>query len=173
MESIREQAEPYRLVTAKFPIDALTPTWSVGVNRPINSAHKRRLCEIFMEQGVLRKASANRLRLACDKEDVRKMLDHIQSGRERGRRDDPREQADAGGDEAGWPSFDEWITVTGKKAELMAGNHRVEALKELLQKSMLAGDERWWICDMYDKGARSRFGFPNPLDAPEADLGKT
>src|SRR4051812_45973442 len=34
-ESARVQAEPYQLATAKFPINALTPTWSIGKNRPV------------------------------------------------------------------------------------------------------------------------------------------
>ncbi|PVH70941.1 hypothetical protein DL98DRAFT_660914 [Cadophora sp. DSE1049] len=32
----RELAKPYRVCTAKFPINALTPSWSVGSNRPVN-----------------------------------------------------------------------------------------------------------------------------------------
>jgi len=134
---VLEEAEPFRLVTAKFPIDALTPEWSVGVNRPINESHKRRLCQIFMDQGVHRKELGNRLRVACTKDEVRKMLDHIQPD----------------GDKQEWPCFDDWILVNGTKAELLAGNHRVEALKEYLRRTKSEGKERWWICDLYDKEA--------------------
>ena len=55
VDSIHDQARPYWLVTAKFPIDFLTPVWTIGANKPIDNAYKRRLCEIFKEQGVLQK----------------------------------------------------------------------------------------------------------------------
>ena len=47
-DSIYDQAAPYLLATAKFPIDALTSEWNIGANRPIEPAHKRRLCQIFL-----------------------------------------------------------------------------------------------------------------------------
>jgi hypothetical protein len=149
VDSIYDQARPYFLATAKFPIDSLTPVWTVGANRPIDDAHKRRLCEIFKEQGVLRKDLGYRLRVACTKAQVQKMLDHINRGRahsaDLGSVDTPR-------DESEYPSFEGWDIIIGEKAELMAGNHRVEALKEYLRRSKSSENERWWICDVYDKG---------------------
>ncbi|KAF2174792.1 hypothetical protein K469DRAFT_770346 [Zopfia rhizophila CBS 207.26] len=151
IDSVREQAEPYRLVTAKFPIDALTPEWTVGLNRPIDEAHKQRLCEIYKEQGVFRKDSSYRLRVACTEDQVQKMMDHIgweqaQNGHfaaARGREIQEKEFE--------CPSFKDWNTIIGEKAELMAGNHRVEALKEYLRRLGCGDEERWWICDIYDK----------------------
>jgi len=35
-ESIYNQAAPYLLVIARFPIDALTSEWNIRVNRPID-----------------------------------------------------------------------------------------------------------------------------------------
>jgi hypothetical protein len=35
-DTLYNQAAPYLLGTAKFPIDALTSEWSIGVNRPID-----------------------------------------------------------------------------------------------------------------------------------------
>lgn len=150
IESVCEQAEPHRLVTAKFPIDALTPEWTVGANRSIDEAHKQRLCEIFNEQGVLRKDPGHRLRVACTKEQVRRMLDHVgwehaQDGQVAASGDTQRKASE-------WPSFEDWDAIVGEKAELMAGNHRVEALKKRLQLSKCGNEERWWICDIYDKG---------------------
>lgn len=49
-------------------------------------------------------------------------------------------------------SFEDWDTIVREKAELMAGNHRVEALKKCLQLSKCENREWWWICDFYDKG---------------------
>jgi hypothetical protein len=48
--------------------------------------------------------------------------------------------------EPAWPYFKDWMQVVGKKAELMAGNHWVEVLKELLSRSGDGDDERWWLC---------------------------
>ena len=149
VDSIHDQARPYRLVTAKFPIDSLTLVWTVGANRPIDDAYKRRLCEIFKEQGVLRKDLGYRLRVACTKAQVQKMLDHINRGRAHNA---DSGSVDAPGDESEYLSFEGWDTIIGEKAELMAGNHRVEALKEYLRRSKSSENERWWICDVYDKG---------------------
>jgi hypothetical protein len=143
VESVYDQAEPYRLVTAKFPIDALTPEWRIGVNRPINEAHKRRLCEIFNDVGVLRKNLNHRLRVACTKAQVQTMLDHLSRGQAQGGAAQEKESE--------WPSFEEWNTIIGERAELMAGNHRVEAFKEHL-RHLKSAEERWWICDIYDRG---------------------
>jgi hypothetical protein len=77
-DSIYDQAAPYLLVTAKFPIDALTAEWSIGVNRPIDQAHKRRLRQIFNEAGVLRRDKNHRLQVACSKAEVQQMLDCLE-----------------------------------------------------------------------------------------------
>ena len=138
-ETVYDQAESYLLTTVKFPIDALTAEWDIGVNRPINEAHKRRLCEIFRSIGVLRKDPNHRLQIVCTKAQVQKMLAHID-----------RVQAKVEKDE--WPSFEDWGHVIGEPAELMAGNHRVEALKENLRRAGAGEKERWWICNVYDKG---------------------
>jgi len=153
-QSAFEEAEPYRLATARFPIDALTPEWTVGENRKINESHKRRLCQNFIDQGVLRQELGNRLRVACTKDEVKKMLDHIQS-QSNHRADGDRDRG-AAKHRQEWPSFDDWIMINGKKAELMAGHHRVEALKEYLRRTKTQGDERWWICDLYDRGWHRR-----------------
>jgi hypothetical protein len=43
VKSVREQAEPYRLSTAKFPLKALTPSWSIGSNRTVDMKHMQDL----------------------------------------------------------------------------------------------------------------------------------
>ena len=55
-------------------------------------------------------------------------------------------------DKSKYLSFEGWDIIIGEKAELMAGNHRVEALKEYIRRSKSPENERWWICDVYDKG---------------------
>ncbi|PVH90418.1 hypothetical protein DM02DRAFT_547825, partial [Periconia macrospinosa] len=119
---------PYLLVTARFPIDALSAEWSIGVNRPIDQAHKRRLHQIFDETGILQRDTSHRLQVAYSKAQVQQMLNHLKE-----------------------PSFKGWVSVVREKAELIAGHHRVEAFKKYLQLRRLPEEERWWVCSIYDK----------------------
>jgi hypothetical protein len=151
VESLHDQTDPYRLATVKFPIDALSPDWSIGTNRPIDEGHKRRLLQIFKETGVLRQDVRHRLHVACTKAQVQQMLDHLgRSGSQAEGTHGANEGAHPVGAEV--PSFEEWESVIGEKAELMAGNHRVEAFKEYLQYSKSSQAERWWVCNVYDRG---------------------
>lgn len=145
-ESAYDQSEQYRLATVKFPIDALTPEWRIGANRPINEAHKRRLFQIFKETGVLRQDASHRLHIACSKAQVQLMLNHL---RQKGQAECA---VDARNADVELLSFEDWDSVIGGKAELMAGNHRVEAFKEYLQYSRSSEKERWWVCNVYDRG---------------------
>lgn len=158
-KSIRELAEPHRLATVKFPIDGLSPIWSVGTNRPINESHKRKLCAIFEQQGLHRHDVDNRLRVACSREDVEKMSEVLGLASVDG--DVSLHLGGRQTERPAWPCFKDWMRVVGKKAELMGGNHRVEALKELLSKSGGGEDERWWVCDLYDKGRAFRLQTPD------------
>jgi hypothetical protein len=56
------------------------------------------------------------------------------------------------GDKSEYLLFKGWDIIIRGKAELIAGNYRVEALKEYLRRSKSPENKRWWICDMYDKG---------------------
>ncbi|KAI1097120.1 hypothetical protein F4804DRAFT_328591 [Jackrogersella minutella] len=141
-KSVREQAEPYRLATAKFPIEALTSVWKVGSNRQIDTKHVESLCRIFKEQRLQREPEENHLRIACSQAEVQRMIDHLNPTRTL------------------LPAclpFDDWMAVNGTKAELMAGQHRVEALKRYLQHlsgqsedNLLQREHSWWVCDIYD-----------------------
>lgn len=144
--SLRERAEPFRLVTAQFPIDALTAVWKDGTNRPINVAHQRRLCKLFQKQGLHRNDASHRLRLACSKTDVEAMMNLLWRRQEV---DSPWLKKNI---EGPWPSFMDWKDVNRRDAELMAGNHRVEALKEFLKLPGNQEQGRWWICDVYNQG---------------------
>ena len=55
-------------------------------------------------------------------------------------------------DKSKYPSFKSWDIIIGEKAELIAGNYRVEALKEYLRRSKSSENERWWIYNIYNKG---------------------
>lgn len=145
-QSIGEQAERYRLATAKFPIDALTPTWCVGSNRVLDLKHVKALCQTFEQQKLQRESVENRLRVACSRAELQKMMDHLG-------------WAGTGTDDtaSSWPSFQDWTLVNNHPAELMAGQHRVEALKMFLSKkgrlhTCSDDDPHWWLCDIYDRG---------------------
>jgi hypothetical protein len=149
-DSIYDQAAPYLLVTARFPIDALTSEWSMGVNRPIDQAHKRRLRQIFDEAGVLRRDTSHQLQVACSKAQVQHMLDHLEEEDQAQTAVPATEGAEEG--DSKWPSFEGWASVIGAKAELIAGHHRVEAFKEYARLRQLPEEERWWVCSIYDQG---------------------
>jgi|SRR5277367_1155937 len=146
-QSIQEQAEPYRLGTVKFPINALTRIWSIGSNRPLDTRHVQALCQRFEEQHLQRELPEHHLRVACSQDEFKRMMDHIEN---------------IGQSTELWPSFDMWMLVNESKAELIGGQHRVEALRLLLSRisrrpggSAIAKDQAWWICDVYDKGKSS------------------
>ena len=149
-DSIYDQAAPYLLATARFPIDALTSEWTIGVNRPIDQAHKRRLRQIFDEVGVLRRDESHRLQVACSKAQVQQMLAHLSKEGQAQTTAAAAEGAEDG--DSKWPSFEGWTSVVGADAELIAGHHRIEAFKEYLRLRGLPKEEQWWVCSIYDKG---------------------
>lgn len=154
--SLREQAEPYLLATAKFRIEALTSTWSLGSNRQIHKNHVQSLCRIFEEQGLQREPVEYHLLIACTREEVQRMVDHLELA--------GHNLSECEGNQTLWPSFDDWMSVNGSKAEIMAGQHRVEALKLYLRRissnhpgtQAFEKDQSWWICGIYDKGEDRR-----------------
>ena len=56
------------------------------------------------------------------------------------------------GDKLEYPLFKGQDIIIGEKVELIAGNYRVEALKEYLCCSKSLKNKQWWICDVYNKG---------------------
>lgn len=63
--SIRKQAEPYRITVAKMPLDALTCRWSNGSNRQLNKSHVQKLCGLFMEGKLARQSTENYILVQC------------------------------------------------------------------------------------------------------------
>jgi hypothetical protein len=138
-DSVQELARPYRVATARMPVSALDPTWSIGQNRPLDERHAGKLCGIFQQGGLNRKAEENYLRVLCSAADVERMLNSL--GRESTSETD------------GIPYFGRWNEVNdGRKAELMAGQHRVRALGKYLEKAGCGEEEAWWTCEFYDRG---------------------
>lgn len=153
-KSIREQAEPYRITTARFPIDCLTPLWSLGSNRPIDPQHAQDLCRIFEEEGLQRESRENRLPVTWSRDDAQKMIDHLEEVGEVSRRRGT----------SSWPLYKDWMLANTEMAEILSGQHRIEALKLFLDRKeksqglSRSGSEDnagWWVCDIYDKGKSS------------------
>ncbi|KFY91984.1 hypothetical protein V498_05204 [Pseudogymnoascus sp. VKM F-4517 (FW-2822)] len=135
VKSIEEQAEQYRLGTVKFPLNALTTTWKLGSNRRINEKHVHALYEKFKDEGLQREVPINHLLVECGRDDFERMMDHLRVG---------------GVSIPECPSFDEWMRVTGNQAEVMAGQHRMEALRLSPDGAPAAGNQAWWTCRVYD-----------------------
>ncbi|KAI9799286.1 MAG: hypothetical protein M1833_004164 [Piccolia ochrophora] len=116
VQSAREQAEPYRLGTFKLFVKDLTSAWRISrrVNRKIEMDHCQALRRIFMEQGLKRTAPENLLLVACKKAELVKMGASATSSQD---------------ETPVWQELRGWEQVNGRKAELMAGQHRVQALQ--------------------------------------------
>ncbi|KAF9869196.1 hypothetical protein CkaCkLH20_13327 [Colletotrichum karsti] len=117
-ESVRERARPYLLAVAKMPVDTLGTRWSVGRNRPLEAGHARELKEVFKRSGLERRAPEHRILVLCGAEEVRRMRS-AQPGSDRGGEDD----------------FLGWAAVIGSTPEVMAGQHRIEALRAYVKET--------------------------------------
>ncbi|KAG9240852.1 hypothetical protein BJ878DRAFT_448685, partial [Calycina marina] len=171
-KSILDQAEPYRLATAKLPLHALKPVWTVGSNRSVEIRHAQSLCGIFTEQNLQRELKENRLRIACSKDAVQRMADYL-----------AREGNSTSISPSEYLPFNDWMIVNQAPAVIMAGQHRVEALKLFLRQlstqsknDAIEKEHSWWVCDMYDiaPGKPPRFyparqSWTNRLDSTLTD----
>ncbi|KFX85916.1 hypothetical protein V490_09323, partial [Pseudogymnoascus sp. VKM F-3557] len=85
--------------------------------------------------GLQREVPINHLLVECGRDDFERMMDHLRVG---------------GVSIPECPSFDEWMRVTGNQAEVMAGQHRMEALRLSPDGTPAAGNQSWWTCRVYD-----------------------
>lgn len=122
-----------------MPVKALTAEWSVGKNRPINEEHVKGLVNIFRRGGVKRSEARNHLLVLSTRSDVEAVLRATGHG-------------NAAGSRAETPSFDCWLSVNHNQVEILAGQHRVEALKRHVKESGVGDEELWWPCEFYDGG---------------------
>ncbi|KAG6063608.1 hypothetical protein E4U16_000856, partial [Claviceps sp. LM84 group G4] len=127
------------IITARVPIELLSPTWSLGSNRPLDRRHAQKLRKAFVELGgPKRDLEEHHLKVLCKGAEVERML------KELGLQDGAK-QAE------GMPNFAMWPDVNGRAPlELLAGQHRIHALKEWVKVSKLGEDELWWPCKFYD-----------------------
>lgn len=139
-QSVRQQAVRYQLATAKMPLDALTCTWKNGINRQINRQHVSRLCRMFRQGTLARQSEEHFLLVQCSSAAAQRMLD----------RQSEQEVAQKEGEVL---AFDDWLAVNGdEKAEVMAGQHRIEALREYVKETRSGSKDLWWPCILYDEG---------------------
>lgn len=162
---LEKRVEPYYLGAARFRINILNPTWAYGTNRVLSKKQTSGLVKAFSSStGICRTEREHRLRVLCKSSDVQKMQEWVKSSADTqsgnsGAEDATGKEAHVGvsnaqpGTHSGWDVFDNWQSVVGNSIELIAGQHRVEALKEILRKRNQSGDEEgWWVCDIYDAG---------------------
>ncbi|KAF4459450.1 hypothetical protein FALBO_13802 [Fusarium albosuccineum] len=137
--SSRQQAEEYRLVTANIPVDALSCTRRKGMNRHVNRQHVSKLCSVFKQGGLERQAEENYLLVQCSSAAVERMISHLE-----GLGHDPQLNKIL--------SFEDWSAVNPEeKVEVMAGQHRIEALREYARQVRAEEKELWWTCVFYGR----------------------
>ena len=56
------------------------------------------------------------------------------------------------GDKSKYPLFKGQDIIIKKKTKFIAGNYKIEVLKEYLRRSKSLKNKRWWICNVYNKG---------------------
>ncbi|KID80877.1 hypothetical protein MGU_11700 [Metarhizium guizhouense ARSEF 977] len=146
--SIRQRAERYRLATAKMPLDSLTCTWTRGKNRRLQQQQVSRLCDDFRELGLEREAEENFLLVQCSAAAVEQMLGFLGVGRLLKDGESARDRT--------W-SFHDWLVVnSGEEVEVMAGQHRMAALRQYATKTGSDTGKLWWTCYIYDADSLPR-----------------
>ncbi|KAH7459119.1 hypothetical protein FOMA001_g20261 [Fusarium oxysporum f. sp. matthiolae] len=145
VDSLRKQAEPYRLAVAELPIHLLDSSWSRGSNRPLDRNHVAHLCRSFQNGGLARRAEQHYIQVSCSAAAVQKMINTIPHP-DRSNDDDVQNQH-----QYDLLSFRNWADFNDEKPELMAGQHRIEALKDYVKQTNSDSSDLWWICEFYDK----------------------
>lgn len=96
--------------------------------------HVRNLKEVFLRTGLERRAEHHRLLVLATADEVNWMRQALQ---------DPREED---------LDFLEWTSVVNSKVEVIAGQHRMQALEHYVRETSAPATELWWSCDIYDRG---------------------
>ena len=146
-DSILEQARPYLLSVARLPVEALTSTWNQGQNRRLDHRHVEDLCETFLQGNLARQTERNHILVSCSSQAIRNMTVHL----------------GLGGQGEGSPDiapgvialFEDWLKINDEKLEIIAGQHRIAALREYVRRTKSPENELWWTCKIYDRGEKS------------------
>ena len=158
-------AEQYRIGMARLPLSVLNSVWRVGQNRPLSTKQIQYLLQVYKKEGLLREPEAHHLIVGCTRGEFQQAVEHIAALTSVGESSElePLTLTCSRTLPAGqtWPLLTTWSAVNnGSKVELIAGQHRVAALEELLLErqqghpvdTTVADDDAWWVCDFYDIG---------------------
>ncbi|KAF4997267.1 hypothetical protein FGRMN_3979, partial [Fusarium graminum] len=130
--SIRKQAEPYRLAIASLPISVLNCSWSYSANRELDPKHIDQLFQSFCYGQLDRQSPENYIQVLCDASTYNRVL---QASNERNLTSTAYQI----------PLLYDWGTATSEQPEVLAGQHRIEALQRYAKHTGASPDSLYWI----------------------------
>ncbi|KAF5230268.1 hypothetical protein FAUST_9889 [Fusarium austroamericanum] len=140
IDSIRKQAEPYRLAIAHLPISALNCSWSHSANRELDPNHVNQLFQSFCHGQLDRQSPENYIQVSCHAQTYKQVLQNLANeGHPTSTAPDPILM------------LLNWGTVTNEQPEVLAGQHRIEALRKYAQHTDPGQDSLTWVCEIYNK----------------------
>lgn len=154
-QSVRQEAEKHRILVARMPIHSLTTEWSIGQNRPVDRQQAARLCTIFRQGGLNRCALENQLLVLCTGAQAQRLRgthDGVSSGVEQDGEEGDEAPVDRVYDLRDLPPKDHGEEEEEKPFEVMAGQHRLDALRRYVAETGASEDELWWTCRFYNRG---------------------
>ncbi|KAH7150718.1 hypothetical protein DER46DRAFT_512389, partial [Fusarium sp. MPI-SDFR-AT-0072] len=131
----RKQAEPYRLAVAMLPVHLLDSSWSCGNKRPLDRNHVAYLWRSFQNGGLAHRVEEHYIQVSCSAAAVDRMINAITEANRTTTQDLHQHVL----------SFRNWADINDdERPELMAGQHRIEALKEYAKQTASdPNDLRW------------------------------
>jgi len=176
-QSLLQQAEQFRFGTLNLQLNCVDPIWdrAYGTNRPIKPGHINHLLKEFELNGIHRMEPQNHLYVACSAETWAQLQKHCEDPDTwLSNPDNPtqsrsiftsihnRKQSidklfSPNGFTTDSPIIWGWKNKDSCRLELLAGQHRIRALRRLLEK--IIGDDQsqiaaqyWWTCAIYNQG---------------------
>ena len=179
--SVLQQAAAFCFGTLNLQLDCVDLVWNsrYGTNRPINAKHVNRLMMKF-QSGLHRTDPQNHLYIACSVETWSRLERHCQESSTR------LTNPENPGDNSPFYSTDcerrnsiktlfspsssissinspiiwNWKNCNIYRLELLAGQHRIHALRQLLQQRYSSNTDAsnqinqhlWWTCRIYNQG---------------------
>ncbi|KFA71015.1 hypothetical protein S40288_10412, partial [Stachybotrys chartarum IBT 40288] len=133
--------QPKSIITVRMPMNALSNDWKIGKNRDVDWNHVRALSKRFYDAGGPDKENPeNYMAVSADLEDIQRMIESSTN---------PGEAAYNNGESLS--DFTNWMMVNGgRQVEIIAGQHRKEALRKYVERARLGEEELWWPCKIYD-----------------------
>lgn len=155
LTSARTLAKGHLLAIARFPLDALSSRWKVGKNRQVDESHISSLCQSFRDRGMGRLEPENFMKVTCSASAVTAMMARLRD-KSPGLPGDPADASESIQDNSQAAPLPEpldfrmWAEVTNEVAELLDGQHRLKAARQVLDQG--GDNEKWWTCEIYNRG---------------------